>query len=90
MVLPSGEGQIKGREGHFLSSLGGEIGEGKMVYPQEEKLRWAKENGGWEVSLQGERGKVSGIKSSATDRDEVCNLPVLSTFGVPRTGNHNI
>ena len=38
----------------------------------------------------GERRKVSGIYSIATVRGEVKDLPVLSTFGVPRTSNHNI
>ena len=42
----------------------------------------------WRISLLGERGKVSGILSCATDRNYVYNLLVLSAFGVPRTGNH--
>ena len=34
VVSPSGEGKLKGREGHLLFSLGGgEIREGKVVYP---------------------------------------------------------
>ena len=39
LVFPSGEGEIKGRERHFLSPLGGrEIGE---------ELRWVREKGDW-------------------------------------------
>ena len=39
------------------------------------------------IVVHGERGKVSGIWNKATDRGEVRDLPVKSTFGVPRTCN---
>ena len=60
VVFPSGEWEIKGREGHFLFQLGGEIVEIKWI-TQEEELLCLKDKGGWGVSLQVERGKVSGI-----------------------------
>ena len=50
-------------------------------------LRWVKEKGGWGVSLQGQRGKVSDAWIRSTCRGEVCDLPVLRTFDVHRTCN---
>ena len=57
-----------------------------MDYPSGEEFRWVREKGGWGISLQGEKGKVSVILSSTTYRGEVHNLPLQNTFGVPRTG----
>ena len=59
MVFPSGE--VRGRDGHLLSLVGEEIGEGKLVYPQGEELSWVLEKVSLGVSLQGERGNVSGM-----------------------------
>ena len=53
------------------------------------ELRWVMERGGWEVSLLGEKGKVSGILGNATFHGEARSLPILSTFGVPRTSNYS-
>ena len=86
MIFPSGQGERKRGRDISLREDRGE-NNGLSISGGIEMGKEKKDAG--EFPFRGKKGKVSGISSSATYHGEAYSLPVMSTFGLPRTGNHN-